>query len=196
MILGKPVALFSVPPVSWKNGGGITRTLVSVPEGAGLDDFAWRVSMAEIHAPGPFSVFPQVDRTILLWRGDGAVLHSPQWPPHQLTEPLAPFHFRGEDEVACTLAGGLTEDLNLMVRRNRAYAELCVASAQVVLRKEFSDLLVLCAAGSMRVQAQDVGETRLTEQHMLHISSLDAEVVLVPETTETRFVYIKARLFT
>ena len=32
----------------WKNGGGTTREVAVSPEGAGLDDFAWRISLAAL----------------------------------------------------------------------------------------------------------------------------------------------------
>ena len=47
----------------WRNGGGVTRELASSPEG--VDDFDWRVSIAEVTASGDFSRFPGVDRTIV-----------------------------------------------------------------------------------------------------------------------------------
>ena len=48
-------------PAAWKNGGGVTREVASWPEQAGLDGFDWRISLAEVAAGGPFSVFPGVD---------------------------------------------------------------------------------------------------------------------------------------
>lgn len=190
MIFGEPVSLDSVPPVLWKNGGGITRSLVAVPEKSGINDFEWRVSLAEIKTAGGFSAFPGVDRTILLWRGDGVVLRSPQWPEHRLIEALRPFEFRGEDEVHCDLAGGLTEDLNLMVRRGCAHVELRVASSEVVVESGCRDLIVLCSAGRVLVRTQQDGVKQVEARQMLRVSAVDADVRLVPEASETCFVFI------
>ncbi|MEC4600651.1 HutD family protein, partial [Burkholderia vietnamiensis] len=41
----------------WKNGGGVTREIAAYPPGAALDAFAWRVSVADVGAGGPFSRF-------------------------------------------------------------------------------------------------------------------------------------------
>ncbi|EGD04024.1 hypothetical protein B1M_13530, partial [Burkholderia sp. TJI49] len=41
----------------WKNGGGVTREIAAFPPGAALDAFAWRVSVADVGAAGPFSRF-------------------------------------------------------------------------------------------------------------------------------------------
>lgn len=95
-----------LPTQPWKNGGGVTREVVSLPaerasagagEGggpgggpmsgpiseAGSDagsgagfDFAWRVSIAHIAASGSFSAFVGVDRSITLLEGPGVHLHS------------------------------------------------------------------------------------------------------------------------
>jgi len=48
----------------WKNGGGTTTEIAVAPEGASLNDFDWRISMAHVGADGPFSSFPGIDRTL------------------------------------------------------------------------------------------------------------------------------------
>ena len=60
----------------WKNGGGETAEIAVFPEGAGLDEFDWRISMARVEAGGPFSRFPGVDRTLSILEGEGMVLES------------------------------------------------------------------------------------------------------------------------
>jgi uncharacterized protein len=58
----------------WKNGGGETAEIAVFPEGATLDDFDWRISMATVSADGPFSLFPGVDRTLSVLEGDGPII--------------------------------------------------------------------------------------------------------------------------
>ena len=55
----------------WKNGGGSTTEIAIAPPGAGLDDFDWRISLATISEDGPFSVFPGIDRTLILHTTEG-----------------------------------------------------------------------------------------------------------------------------
>src|SRR5690348_16103916 len=55
----------------WKNGGGETVEVTIAPEGASLDAFDWRVSMARVASSGPFSRFPGVDRTLAVLAGGG-----------------------------------------------------------------------------------------------------------------------------
>lgn len=112
--------LAQTPPVPWKNGGGTTRQLVCWPPAADTQRFEWRVSVATIASPGPFSAFPGVDRQIMLLNGDGVQLESGtgRW-RHALHAPWQPFGFSGDDPVDCTLLGAPSTDFNLMLRRDR-----------------------------------------------------------------------------
>lgn len=103
--------------VPWKNGLGVTRELAVFPEGAGMDDFLWRASIADVDTASPFSTFPGIDRTIVLLEGDGFTMTLDGEREHALTEPCVPFAFGGEARVDVRLAGGATRDFNLMVRR-------------------------------------------------------------------------------
>ena len=38
----------------WKNGGGVTREVAACGAEVETGDFDWRVSIAEVAAPGPF----------------------------------------------------------------------------------------------------------------------------------------------
>lgn len=125
-------ALGDLPATPWKNGGGSTREIACWPPGAGLDDFAWRVSLARIAADGPFSRFAGVDRIITLLEGDGVRLRGPGV-DHRLDRPLAPFAFSGDTAIACTLLGGPSSDFNVMTRRRpRAPASALLATLQVL----------------------------------------------------------------
>ena len=112
--------LANMPATPWKNGGGSTRELACWPPASaaagGMDSFGWRVSVATIAAPGPFSAFAGVDRQIMLLGGDGVQLTSSGW-QHTLTERWQPFAFSGDEAVDCTMLGGISTDFNLMLRR-------------------------------------------------------------------------------
>lgn len=112
--------LATVPATPWKNGGGFTRELACWPPASaaagGMDSFDWRVSVATIAAPGPFSAFAGVDRQIMLLGGDGVHLTSRGW-QHMLAERWQPFAFSGDEAVDCAMLGGTSTDFNLMLRR-------------------------------------------------------------------------------
>jgi hypothetical protein len=188
MVICGPTSVDSVPRVSWKNGGGTTRTLVVEPADAGLDDFLWRISMAEIHASGSFSAFPGIERTILLWRGEGVVLRSPAWPEHALTELYQPFGFGGEAEVTCELVGGSTEDLNLMVRRGVARTAIHIQKTEIRVPHPCDDVVVLCAAGRVHILLNDKPELVLDTGQFLRISQVDEGVMIIPEGNGATFI--------
>ncbi len=77
----------------WKNGGGSTTEIAVAPDGAGIDAFDWRISMAVVAADGPFSEFPGVDRTLSILDGAGLVLRGIGAGPVRLDRTTAPFAF-------------------------------------------------------------------------------------------------------
>lgn len=118
-------AIADLPATPWKNGGGSTREIVCQPPGAGMDSFDWRVSIATIASAGPFSVFPGVDRVIMLLEGDGVHLQG-DGVDHRLDMPLAPFPFAGDVALDCALLGGTSSDFNVMTRRGTLRADVRV----------------------------------------------------------------------
>ena len=102
----------------WKNGGGSTTEIAVDPDGAGWDDFTWRVAIADVRTSGPFSSFPGIDRSILLLecpRGTQMVLtiDGRQTPlqPHEFVD------FDGEATAHGELYGEPVRDFNVMSRR-------------------------------------------------------------------------------
>ncbi|HYD80973.1 MAG TPA: HutD family protein [Paucimonas sp.] len=133
----------------WKNGGGVTRELACHPPGAGLDDFVWRVSIADVAASGPFSHFPGIERIIMLLDGGGMHLQFENGKRHALTEALHPYRFRGEATVHAQLAGGPSVDFNLMFRRDKAEGQVLVWRSANTLASGF--VLLHCVAGVWQV---------------------------------------------
>lgn len=105
----------------WKNGTGWTREIVRMPE---TGDWDWRLSIAEIEQDGPFSVFPGIDRELVLIRGNGLRLRFSDGEVHELQPPHARLRFAGERKVRGELMDGPTHDFNLMWRRDTVAAEL------------------------------------------------------------------------
>jgi len=112
------------PSKPWKNGLGSTREIAIQPSNTGLDDFLWRVSIAEVDSAAPFSSFPGIDRQIALLDGNGFTMTLDDDRVHPLTTPFVPFAFAGEAKVTVTLTDGPTRDFNLMVRRAQASADV------------------------------------------------------------------------
>jgi uncharacterized protein len=105
------------PSRPWKNGGGTTRDILVSPPGASLEDFAWRLSLAQVDRDGPFSRFDDVDRTLVLLSG-AMTLHEPDRRIELVRG--QPVQFPGERAIQATVLGGATLDFNVMTRRGRA----------------------------------------------------------------------------
>jgi environmental stress-induced protein Ves len=103
----------------WKNGGGETVEIAVFPAGASLDDFGWRVSMATVASDGPFSSFPQVDRTLSILSGAGMTLRIGGAEPTTLDLASTPHPFAADAPTSATLVNGAITDLNVMTRRGR-----------------------------------------------------------------------------
>ncbi|AXE77388.1 HutD family protein [Streptomyces atratus] len=116
----------------WKNGGGVTREIAAYPEGAPMDAFAWRVSLADVSEDGPFSSFPGVDRTLTVVEGAGMDLMV-GGEHHIVDEPYWPHDFPGDQETDGRLLGGPVVNVNVMCRRGRTSAAVAVVRGTVRL---------------------------------------------------------------
>lgn len=105
----------------WKNGHGWTREIVRVPDREAWD---WRLSIAEIEQDAAFSLFPGVDRELVLVRGNGLRLRFVDGETCELHPPHERLRFAGERVVSGELLDGPTHDFNLMWRREALTAEL------------------------------------------------------------------------
>lgn len=125
----------AVPPTPWRNGRGMTRELLLRPEPAETlaaepdDDWALRISLADVESDGPFSAFPGVQRWFAVVQGAGVQLSLPEG---EITQTLRspPLHFDGAAAPMCRLLGGPTRDLNLMVRRGHGVLRTATAGAE------------------------------------------------------------------
>ncbi|MBY4870106.1 HutD family protein [Burkholderia sp. Bp9017] len=136
----------------WKNGGGVTREIGAFPPGAALDTFAWRVSVADVGAAGPFSRFDGIDRTLVLLSGAGMTLAEAGGVKHVLDVPLARADFAGEAAIDATLHDGATRDFNLMTRRSAARGSVDVWPEGTHRVERADTVLLFCATGAVGVE--------------------------------------------
>jgi len=109
--------------VPWRNGGGLTREVASAGR-SGSQGFDWRVSIADVDEPGPFSAFPGVDRVITVVRGEGMVLVV-DGVEHSLGL-YEPFGFDGASQTRCSRLSGPVRDLNVMTRSDLLSAAVAI----------------------------------------------------------------------
>ncbi|WP_367717417.1 HutD family protein [Nitratireductor sp. GISD-1A_MAKvit] len=100
----------------WKNGGGETAEILCSPEGAGYDDFDWRISTARVGQSGPFSSFHGVHRSLTVIEGGAMRLTFDAAPPLMVGPETGPVCFPGDVACHAELIGPALLDLNVMVR--------------------------------------------------------------------------------
>jgi environmental stress-induced protein Ves len=147
----------------WKNGGGVTREVAAYPEGAGLDAFVWRVSVADVAQAGPFSRFAGIDRTLALLSGAGMLLDevsaTGEIDTHALTAPLDIARFAGEASIDARLVDGATRDFNLMVRRGAAVGTVEVWRDGTHAALSADVVLLFCANDAINVTLGEAAQS-------------------------------------
>ncbi|PWC86976.1 hypothetical protein TSH100_11375 [Azospirillum sp. TSH100] len=137
--------------VPWKNGGGVTTELAVEPAADGRPGglpggrFVWRVSIADVVEPGPFSAFPGYDRLIAVVEGDGMRLSVDGAPPVERRRLEPAFAFPGEAPVWCEPTAGPIRDVNLMLDRASAAGALTLLAGPVAHRAAAVDVLLVHA---------------------------------------------------
>ena len=141
----------------WKNGAGTTTEIAVSPEGAGLETFDWRVSMARVETDGPFSAFPGVDRTLAVLEGEGMILNVAGRIPFGLTEASQPLLFPADAQTHADLISGPITDLNVMSRRGLMShsVERMEISGTVDLTVSGDATLIFCHRGCVRVSGEE-----------------------------------------
>jgi len=109
-----------LPLQPWKNGGGATREVAVATDADQAPGFAWRLSIATVDADGPFSLFPGVDRTLVLLEGGGLSLQIEGRADPVALLPGDQWSFPGEARVDGRVSAGATLDFNVMTARGMA----------------------------------------------------------------------------
>jgi environmental stress-induced protein Ves len=178
----------------WKDGGGTTTEVLTVPAGATLDTFEARVSFARVESDGPFSRFVGIDRTLVLTAGNGILLDTVDESVTLLESTSPPFVFAGDDPCGATLKDGPVSDLNVMSRRSvmkhrairvklDAEQSLACAGALSVIVVLSGDLTATDDAGALTLTTGDVLTLAPGEPLVIvRPSGAGAEVLLVDFT--------------
>lgn len=177
------VRRFSLPELPrepWKNHAGWTRTIASQVQHDGL--IAWRVSVADIDAAGPFSCFEGMDRTAVMVRGARLHLSGSADGSDDLVfdGPGSRLRFPGERALHCDAPEIPTQLWNVMVRRGHGHADVAVARDEAVSLPLASHVLVLVLRGRFDLDGQDTDPASLHTDEGLHLAGLSTPMSLVP----------------
>lgn len=181
------------PEQPWKNGGGTTRELWRAPHSHDPGKFAWRVSCATIAASGPFSVFPGIDRTLLLLTGKGLALRCGDAPEQELRMPGQTFHFPGDLATYGRLLDGPVQDFNLMVDRTLHRGEIVLIKSGSAAPDCAPISLVYLLQGGLTLFVPDSAQQlQLTKGELGYLTNVSRFSL---QSASTDFIAVKADIF-
>ncbi len=152
----------------WKNGHGVTEEIFVFPN----DHFLFRLSMAALTKSGPFSSYPEIDRTMVLIEGQPVLINGRE------LSLMTPFSFSGEQSMHAGIeAPG--RDFNLMCRRDEATGRILTGKNEMSLE-----------IGGKFFAVFSVGEITMVNE----IELLNYEILLM-DKTETGTLMIKGSRF-
>jgi len=108
----------------WANGRGTTLELARADGPGGM---LWRLSIASVIEDGPFSLFPGVDRILMVIDGPG--FHLTGSGMELEAAPWVPVAFAGDVALAAHGVTAPSMDFNLMVARDHCRASLTFLGA-------------------------------------------------------------------
>jgi uncharacterized protein len=190
MIILRESSYLTVP---WKNGGGVTREILRVP--AEPSAFDWRLSLATIDSPGPFSTFDDYHRTLVLVRGAGVELNFVEHGTSRLNAPGQTVAFDGAWQTSCTLLDGPSTDLNLIVSKDRAQSasrSVQLTGAETIQTSDWSELLVCCLSGAIRLTNTAGAMESLRAVDVARCSASDGAITCTPEGDVAANVFVAA----
>lgn len=106
----------------WKNGLGSTLE-VARSQGEGLENFEWRISIADVKNAGSFSHFPNKQRVLGVLEGRGLALKIDGRDPINILEKQF-IAFHGEQDVHAELLENEIRDFNLIYDPEKFLARL------------------------------------------------------------------------
>ena len=161
----------------WKNGGGLTQEFFRIPQQGNSEDFYFRLSQATVSSSGDFSLFPGIERTLLLLKGPGFNLIFKGKEHFRLVQSLKPFFFRGEDQIHCELIEGPCLDFNVMIDRQWGVAKISVQQAPKKTEIKFMAL----AETYVYLFCQDPKLIILQPQEVYHEVTEESMAIIITE---------------
>ena len=165
----------------WRNGLGWTREIHAHAMAGSPDDWAWRLSIAEIEQDAPFSSFPGIDRELVLLAGNGLRLRFDDGEVRELHPPHDKLRFAGERAVTGELLDGPTQDFNLMWRRD-------LVDAQLWHRPLVGPMVVFAEPGTMWAVHLLAGQARFADESGLPDLAATDTALLQADGTRLRHV--------
>ena len=125
----------------WRNGRGSTLEIAREP--ASGEEFAWRLSLADIDGDADFSAYVGYSRALVLVAGTSLRLRFRGHGRRFLDSATRSALFEGDWQTHCSLPEGRCTDLSLIVRKGPAPRSVPVIRKPAILRLDTSRRVVL-----------------------------------------------------
>jgi environmental stress-induced protein Ves len=127
----------------WRNGRGFTLEIAREP--AQGEDFAWRLSLADVESDGAFSAYPGYRRALVLVAGERLHLRFRGHGSRMLDPVHRGARFEGDWETHCAIPRGRCTDLSLIVHKGSSVRSGSVVRSPKVMRVRSAGRTVLAA---------------------------------------------------
>src|SRR5476651_1284052 len=178
----KLITADSLPSMPWKNGGGTTREVLKFPVSSTIENFDWRISLAAVATSGPFSLFPEIDRTTIVTDGQGIELDDKD-ERIALRRSDEPFSFSGDISYRASLIDGPIADLNVMTRRTR-YAHSVRRHRSAGTSIDRGNIRMIVALSDRLICAVGTESVALARLDSLFVQGTESAAVEAPDWLE------------
>lgn len=172
----------------WKNGRGVTLEIAREP--AIGEQFAWRLSLAQIDADCDFSPYPGYRRALVLVTGNSLRLQYRGHGSSSLGPARRGTRFQGDWQTHCSVPRGCCTDLSLIVRSGSAARPACIVRAPMLLRIGSSRRVLLAAGLNGALFALD-GSVAVAETTGARPRSLRTRDTLLLSAGEQRILTVR-----
>jgi uncharacterized protein len=137
----------------WRNGAGTSLEIAA--RGVPGEAFAWRLSMAHIARPGPFSDYEGYERVTALIEGEGFTLRRAGAAELRFTQVGQCHAYAGSPPYSCELHAGPCRDLNLIARQGigASMSVVAVEATGLELGRSMAVRYLVPLSGAVSVQA-------------------------------------------
>lgn len=163
----------------WKDGGGETAEIAIGPPGSSVANFDWRISTARVSTAGPFSIFPGIDRSLIVLSGIGLELYVTEANTIRrvlLDTESDAFFFAGDAAVAASpIDHQPIVDFNVMTRRGRythTIQKMCITSPLTLTANRVA-LYGLSGTALCRVEQPHLQTMNLSPEQVVIIEPSD-----------------------
>ena len=164
------ILLGQCPITPWKNGAGVTQELLRM----GGEPFKLRLSVAKVSQDGPFSIYPEHDRVLLLLEGSLQLFKTNG---NYTLDTFEPFYFSGEEVITSKLLKGESKDFNIMFKKGmKVEVEvLKLENTQIILKE---NTYVFVYKGLVEYEGASFSETLFYDSGKIEISAPTTLIVV------------------